>query len=386
MTIKILYIHWGIQIYDILWGLLELGEEAELYHEEMDILEYKEEQKERLAAYLQANSFEFVISANFIQSVSEACEEKGVRYLSWVFDSPQIDLYSGTAGNPNNYFFLFDRKQVERMKKTGLSHVYHLPLAANVARMSMLEFQQADVERFRHDISFVGGLYHKNRYNVDQGKYPGEVKEILDRHILEHVLKWKKGATIFPSFSQEEAEKLLPYAKLPQDIKIDPVYYLELDYLSRKISEIDRICCLNALALKQKVDLYTSEQTEALEGVRINGSVSYNEELPKIYFLSKINLNFTLRSIETGAPQRIFDVLGAGGFLMSNYQEELEELFVPDKEIVLFHSPEELAEQADYYLRHEEERRQIAMSGFQKVCENYTYPILLGKMLQIARG
>lgn len=106
------------------------------------------------------------------------------------------------------------------------------------------------------------------------------------------------------------------------------------------------------------------------------------EEVPKIYYLSKINLNITMRSIETGIPQRVFDIMGVGGFVLSNYQEELEELFVPDREIVLFRDVPELLKKAEYYLNHEEERIRIAINGYKKVREYYNTQTALGSMLR----
>ena len=34
-----------------------------------------------------------------------------------------------------------------------------------------------------------------------------------------------------------------------------------------------------------------------------------------------------MRPIEKGLPLRCFDIMGCGGFLMTNYQEELEDMF-----------------------------------------------------------
>ncbi len=47
----------------------------------------------------------------------------------------------------------------------------------------------------------------------------------------------------------------------------------------------------------------------------------------KVFYSSKININMTLRSIESGVPLRIIDIMSIGGFVMSNNQEEIPELF-----------------------------------------------------------
>ena len=55
------------------------------------------------------------------------------------------------------------------------------------------------------------------------------------------------------------------------------------------------------------------------------GYADYYEQMPKIFRLSDVNLNISLRTIQTGIPLRVLDVLACGGFLISNYQEELAE-------------------------------------------------------------
>ena len=94
--------------------------------------------------------------------------------------------------------------------------------------------------------------------------------------------------------------------------------------------------------------------------------------MPWIFRNSKINLNMTIKPIRTGLPLRIFDILGCGGFCMTNYQEELEDLFRIGTDLEAYGSPEELEEKCAYYLTHEEERQRIAANGYRKAAESHT--------------
>ena len=75
--------------------------------------------------------------------------------------------------------------------------------------------------------------------------------------------------------------------------------------------------------------------------------------------------------------------MGAGGFLLSNYQAELAENFVDGEELVLFDSAEDLLCKVDYYLSHEEERKEITYRGWKKVCEKYSYEKRVEEMLRL---
>ncbi len=270
------------------------------------------------------------------------------------------------------------------MKKRGFSHLFYLPLAANVSKISMLPISKEDEEAYSADITFVGSLYEKNHYNEEAGLFTKEIKESLDSVILKKSMQWEKGSKFFGSLTNTVAESLRTYVNPLKEYDVELPYFMELYYIARKVTEIERICILNGLAIQHQVDLYTNSEGYALENVRMHGKIGY-EEAPKIYHYSKINLNMTMRSIETGVPQRVYDIMAAGGFVLSNYQEEMEELFVPDKEIVFFHSMEELIEKVHYYLKHEDIRKQIAINGYKRVKKDYSYPVALKKILELIK-
>lgn len=71
-----------------------------------------------------------------------------------------------------------------------------------------------------------------------------------------------------------------------------------------------------------RVNLFTFNETPMLLHVNNRGPVDYYNDMPYIFNNTRINLNITLRSIKSGIPLRGMDVMGAGGFLMSNYQAD----------------------------------------------------------------
>ena len=66
------------------------------------------------------------------------------------------------------------------------------------------------------------------------------------------------------------------------------------------------------------------------------GEVHYMYEMPLVFKCSKINLNITLRSIRNGIPLRAMDIMGAGGFLLTNHQNDFAMHFVDGEDYVLF--------------------------------------------------
>ena len=116
-----------------------------------------------------------------------------------------------------------------------------------------------------------------------------------------------------------------------------------------------------------------------------NGVVS-KEMMNDIYNGTKINLCLTdTSSGKTQLKGKLFDICMAGGFLLTQYADGLEKIFRPDKEIVCFTSLDDAVGKIEYYLRHEEEREQIAQEGYKRAVENYTwdshFKILFRKMI-----
>jgi hypothetical protein len=85
---------------------------------------------------------------------------------------------------------------------------------------------------------------------------------------------------------------------------------------------------------------------------------------------SRITLNLHIdvaRNANFVGNMRMYEATGCGAMLLTDYQDGIESLFVPDKEIVTFRTIDELKEKVTYYLKHEEECRRIAEAG-QKAC------------------
>ncbi len=70
---------------------------------------------------------------------------------------------------------------------------------------------------------------------------------------------------------------------------------------------------------------------------------------------------------------RDFEIPGAGGFLMTNAPEEIEEFYTPEKEVVRFNDFDELVDKTRYYLDHGEEREEIRSAGFARTRRDHTY-------------
>ncbi|MEM3062227.1 MAG: glycosyltransferase [Nitrososphaerota archaeon] len=92
------------------------------------------------------------------------------------------------------------------------------------------------------------------------------------------------------------------------------------------------------------------------------------------------------QSILGGLNMRAFEIPGAGGFQITDYIEGMEEHFEIGKEIVVYQSPEHFRELAEYYLKHDDERKAIAKRGYERVIRDHTYQQRLKKIFGVLKS
>jgi spore maturation protein CgeB len=164
----------------------------------------------------------------------------------------------------------------------------------------------------------------------------------------------------------------VPFYVFPEKANHNEKAALAHLYLGNKVTEQERLRLLKAVSEHFSLDIYTGSDTGTMPKANNRGFAKSMTEMPKIFYLSRINLNFTSKPIRTGLPQRIWDILGAGGFVLTNYQSEIPEYFEIGRDLDTFSGEEELLEKIDYYLTHEKERSEIAQNGYHKAKENYS--------------
>lgn len=325
---------------------------------------------------LQSKRYAFVFSLNFFPVAAKVCSQCSIKYISWIYDTPYLLLYSKYTKLNTNYIYFFDRSLMKEFQKSGIKHAFYLPMAAPVAYYDSLRADEYRKEQYKADISFVGSTYKAERENFFQ--YLDGLNDYTSGY-LRAIMNVQKE--IYGSFLLEELltqdvirelQRVCPIQKGEDEWETDAWIYANY-FLARKITGEQRTEALEALAKYYEVKLYNAEDSIQLDRVTRCNAVDYNTAMPYVFMNSKINLNLTLRSIHTGIPLRAMDIMGCGGFLLTNYQEDFLEHFEPNIDFVCYTNEEELLGLADYYLQHEEERIKIAKNGYEKVKKYHTY-------------
>jgi spore maturation protein CgeB len=391
-NMKILFLDWDCYgKNDIINVFREMGHTVDITPLDLDsYLGYDFAFIEKLKNKILKDDYHIIFTLNYHPSVSEGCKETKAKYASWIYDSPYIKLYSANIINPCNYVFTFDKFTYNELVSKGINTVYYLPLAVNTSRLNQISLSQEDVANYSSDISFVGSMYNEEHNLYDRLK--DKLKDKNDDYtvgFLEGLIQSQLKIYGYNLLETCISDDLLSHMEAAMKYELEPdsfatTRYVYANYfLCRKITSLERINLLTALSDSFHTNLYTFNSKTQVGNTINKGPVDFYLDMPKVFKLSKINLNITLKSIKTGIPLRAMDIMGAGGFLLTNYQEDFFEYFEADKDFVFYGSAEELLDKADYYLKHEDERKAIAISGYQKVCQDHNYNVRLKNMLDI---
>ena len=107
-----------------------------------------------------------------------------------------------------------------------------------------------------------------------------------------------------------------------------------------------------------------------------------NNMNPAAYVKSKININVTHKSIQSGITQSVLDTMVCGGFLLTNYQPDIAEYLLPGEACIMYESMEDMKEKVFYYMAHESERKRIAFRGREFVGAEFTYTKRIREMFE----
>lgn len=329
--------------------------------------------------------FEFVFSFNYFPILSNCCMRHNLKYVSYVYDSPLVSLYSYTLINPCNYVFLFDHTTCQMFLNAGISTVYYLPLAANVTRLRSLSCPAELSEKLRSEVSFVGSLYNEDHNLFER------LTNISDytKGYLDAIMSAQQK--IYGYFFLEELlhpnilndlQNSVPYSPLPDGTESAAYVYANY-FLARKITSRERISLLDKISAQFPLKLYSHRPSAQIPNAAFMGTVDFYDVMPLVFQNSRINLNISLKSIYSGIPLRCMDIMGAGGFLLTNYQADFLDSFQPEEDFVFYESEDDCLKKVRHYLSHEKERLQISRNALGKMSDFHTFSHRVKTILSI---
>lgn len=343
-----------------------------------------------LKRQIDINNVDTVFTFGFYPDLAKACYECDVIYISWIWDCPHGTLWAKEARCDTNRIFVFDYSQYNKLLARGLMNVFYMPLAADINWFEKVISKDGgrNKQKYGSDVTFLGNFYNDSKHDLySQISYlPPYVKGYLNGIIASQTSIW--GADLLDTcITTDIWNELKKYIVWDVNDRYENDYFETIfkNILGQHMAKLERMEMCSRLTKEFDFALYTDCDTSFDKNIFSRGHADYLTEMPLIFNYSKINIHMTIRSIPTGIALRVLDVLACGGFLLTNYQDEIAEYFVNGEELVIYSDLDDMCEKIKYYLEHDEERERIAKAGQAKVRELFSYDNRISDIAMILR-
>lgn len=293
---------------------------------------------------------------------SDITSRYGIPVCVWYVDDPSpINLHQKQFIRSNAIAFCWERDYLEKLKEDGFESTFYLPLATDPDI-----FRQTEKE-LKTPVGFVGSAMNGDFLNNIKKKFLWKPSlDELTNEIAEELLK-SPDLDVVKILEQKCKEQKLPFSD-----KRNLVWFRSLVIHTASMKKRKRI--IEGL-MENGIETFgdpSGWKTLCGNNIKTNENIDYHTGLAKVYQQIGVNVNITSCQMATSVNQRVFDIPACGGFVISDCQRDLEELFEPD-EIVTYVSIEELKDKIQYYEQNVVSRKQISRRAYNRVINQHTY-------------
>ena len=122
---KVLFIEWpGYGNKDMLDSYARLGHQVVVFPLSTKECRSDPAYEDSLTAKIHETNPDYIFTFNHYPLISKVCNREDIPYISWVYDSPFVPLYSYTTIFPCNYIFIFDKEFCHEFQKNGISTIF----------------------------------------------------------------------------------------------------------------------------------------------------------------------------------------------------------------------------------------------------------------------
>lgn len=297
--------------------------------------------------------------------VSEFCRKRELPLLSWFVDRPDLFLPQyRNLDNPFIAYAVWDADALTPMSNMGFDHVFHLPLAVDLERTHFVSNAQA-----RRDVAFVGNSMHSaSEKSWKLSGQPESSRSFWEGVARKFVESERHDLPAFLAREYPEANALRTACEPSLKAVLDSFVYWQA-------TQFYRLDCMKELLPIKPVVAGDDHWQSLLRGESWThvGPLNYYNELPEFYRSTRINFNTTSMQMKGALNQRVFDVPASGGFLLTDYHEQIDAAFEVGQEVICYSSVDEIGDLIRYYMANPSVRRDIALHARQRIEKEHSY-------------
>ncbi|HEX9962245.1 MAG TPA: glycosyltransferase [Pyrinomonadaceae bacterium] len=206
------------------------------------------------------------------------------------------------------------------------------------------------------DFAFVGSILKQSRFHIERERILCELVKNTDLQIWSELkqISPKPGGDNFVRRKARRAMNAATSAGVPE------YFFNSLPFVKRVAREQSF-----AAAAEEEIDERIRRRTRP---------PVFGVKMFQVLRDSRVVLNTHIDvSPSSASNMRLFEATGAGACLLTDWKENLSELFEPDKEVLTYRSAAECVEKIGYILAREDERRAIAAAGQRRTLREHNF-------------
>ena len=328
---------------------------------------------------------DFVLTVNHLGVdhegvLAQILQRMDLPLVSWFVDNPHLILPLYPKAHQDRTLLLtWDADNVDSLRAFGYPNVAHLPLGVDHTRFTP---GRPGREEWKADVSFVGNSMAAKTEARRKAADPGP----------ELSARLGEVARAFGDSEEPSAARFLlaNYPELrPGFMELaSPGRMLAFETLLTWQSTLDyRLDCIRCLMPFKPLVVGDPGWIILMPGPgwRHLPELGYYEDLPGFYPRSAINFNATSRQMKGAVNQRVFDVPACGGFLITDHRRQMEELFEPGREVIVYEHPDEIQGLVERWLTDESGRRAVTEAARKRILAEHTYDHRIQALADLAR-
>lgn len=302
---------------------------------------------------------------------------------SWFVDNPHLIIHLYTrCVSPWTTLFTWDSDNIPSLQAAGFEHIYYLPLGTDPDRFHPSKGAAATAA-WKAELSFVGNsMVYKVGGRLKNGRFPRAL--LLTFHAVSREFMQSDQRSVADFLKNYRPDTYAQYLTLP-DNEAKLAYETAVTWQATRLYRngcVRRLLPLRPLIVGDagwKVEFRHEAQQP-----RYMDALSYYNDLPLFYPQSVINFNCTSKQMKGAVNQRVFDVPATGSFVLTDWREQMDQLFEPH-EMACYRDPDEAPDMVRHYLSHPQERQRIVQAARQRVLACHTWQHRLQTMLEHMR-
>ncbi|MFH0881730.1 MAG: glycosyltransferase [bacterium] len=334
---------------------------------------------EKGLSLIDRHSPDIILSTNLLGAdpggiLPELCQQLGIGWGTWLLDDPRFLIGPAEAmgAGRDRVAFCWDRNGMDGWYELGFTRAEPLPLATDPDL-----FQPGDGDPdLKGRVVFVGSP----RFASAEGffaRLDEDLKAIpVAEELIEEVMRSRRPP------APQRVREVVASLGLEGHFELEAERRLAA-WVVQRANQQWRESALRALAPLHPIVYGAGWEGRLPDEIELRGLADYDRDLPRIYASDAVHISLTNLQMRAWPNQRLFDIPAAGGCVLTDRLEELDDLFGDAISSLTFETPQQLADLAASLVVNADARHEHATELRRVVLERHTVRHRVQRMLEV---